>query len=162
MAIRAEFCQWLRENQYIGRKGKYWAFHVFHKGNHSSHSYSYRETHIWSYEPKLRTRCWSTRHAVDSRRPNKEAKRIVIGSESQWGMFSRHLMRWESIAANLLAGISTRSASNGKLVSGLFQNAKAEIAIVPQNDKEGENWLERVKANIGGFVPIGSDTEAVS
>jgi AAA domain len=137
-----EFCRWLVDLGYIGRKGSNWAFPVFNNGRVVA-AHIRQDKDVWRYEPKLSE--FGLRVTPFVIGDIATAQRVVV-AESQWDTFSV-LDELRAHNGERAAGVSTRGAANGKLVIGIG-DAAAEIILVPQNDPAGEGWLDTAKANL--------------
>jgi P4 family phage/plasmid primase-like protien len=147
-----EFCQWLRASQNIGWTGQDWAFPFLNNGKVVAAHIRY-DKRTWQYKPNLKDLGLHAAPLIVG--DLTTAARIII-TESQWdglaALDDLGIHRGQPVAL-----VSTRGASNGRLVSGLFKGTlRSEVVVIPQNDlpKEdgktpSEDWLEAVRANIG-------------
>jgi hypothetical protein len=136
-----EFCKWLVDSEYIGRKGSSWAFPVVHDQKVVS-------THIrldknkWTYEPPLSELGVNLTPLIVGELTTAEF--IVIG-ESQWDVFAC-LDALGIYRGEKAAGVATRGATNGHKLSTVKLNGTA--IFIPQNDTPGRQWLEKAKASV--------------
>ena len=129
------FCNWLSDNQLIGRQNGLWALPVYHNGTIVSAHVRY-EKNKWNNQPRLKDIGVELSPLVIGDLSTAEK---IFSSESQWDLFSL-LDKLGIQYGEAIAGIATRGAQNGALIGSI--EIKTELYLVPQNDEPGRAWLE--------------------
>ena len=144
-AFTIEFCQWLKDNNYLGIIDRHFAFPVEDRNRIVGAHFRLREN--WCYTPGAKTQLF------------------VIGEVSNGNPIHIFESQWDAFAfLNALAPndrksvcvLITRGANNGALVSGVI-GKNATAYLWPQNDEPGEKWTKVLCENL----PIGCAIKVV-
>jgi hypothetical protein len=139
-----EFCQWLRDKQLLGRYQGQWATPVLRDekivgAHYRVNPQTPNGKTDWRYTPGC------TAQLIVICGKLKDAQTVYC-FESQWDQFALidKLRLNEAIG---IATVSTRGASNAKLLHGIPQDA--QVILWPQNDEPGQDWLEKAITVLG-------------
>lgn len=134
-----EFCQWLKSQSLIGEYKGNLALPV-HDENGEVRAVHVKREHSWHYDGEDRS--------VTPLVIGDKNKYRAFVCESQWDAFALgeclDLHYFTSPNDAEFSIITTRGATNAKLLSKVLPESLEEIVIVPQNDEAGAKWEKEV------------------